>query len=154
LFGQFFPRRLDDPTQGHKLALWLFGLVVLMKSAQSIAIMVGGYEVAKSVDGIPLDTYPPLAAQAVVAALTQLSLWRLSFCVVGWVVLLRYRSAVPLMFALFALNYLAGETLFHFIPLPRVGSPPGPTVNMVLFGLMLAGLVLSIQGRKHQANAA
>lgn len=119
-----------------------------MKSLQSVAIIVSGAKTATGADGIPLDTFPPVAAQTVLAIFAQQSLWRLTFCVVGFVVLLRYRSAVPLMFALFALNYLAGQAIFHFVPLPRVGSVPGPTVNLVLFGLMVAGLILSLWRRE------
>jgi hypothetical protein len=138
------PQRLDNTYRGHKLALWLFGLVVLVKSAQSLAIILAGYSTAKDADGIPLDAYPPDAAQTVVAVFAQGSLWRLTFCVLGLVVLLRYRSAVPLMFALFAANYLASELILRFVPLARVGTPPGPFVNLAVFVLMIVGLALSL----------
>ena len=78
------------------------------------------------------------------AIFAQQSLWRLTFCVLCLVVLLRVRSAVPFMLALFVTNYLAGEVIFHFLPLPRVGTPPGPAVNLVLFSLMVVGLILSL----------
>jgi hypothetical protein len=95
-------------------------------------------------DGIPLDTFAPEAAQTVLAVFAQQSLWRLTFCLLCLIALVRYRSAVPLMFALLVVNYLAGQVIFQFVPLPRVGTPPGPVINLVLFALMIAGLALSV----------
>jgi hypothetical protein len=147
MLDKLLPKRLDNQYRGNRLALWLFGLVVAMKSAQSLAIVLNGYPTARDADGIPLDSYTPAVAQTVVAVLAQGSLWRLSFCVLCVLVLLRYRSAVPLMFALFALNYLAAQLVLKFVPLLRVGAPAGPLVNLILFVVMLGGLGLSLWRR-------
>jgi hypothetical protein len=132
---------------GHKLAVWLFGLVVALKAAQSLSIIFNGYPTAMGADGIPLDTFTPDAAQSVLAALAQGSLWRLLFCSFGVIVLVRYRSAIPLMLALLALHYLAGQLVYLFVPLPRVGTPPGPIVNLTMFVLSIVGLSLSLWHR-------
>ncbi len=141
------PRRLDNEYRGSRLALWLFGLVVAMKGAQSLAIILNGYPTARDADGIPLDSFTPAVAQTVVAVFAQGSLWRLFFCLLCGLVLLRYRNAVPLMFALLALNYLAGQLVLGFVPLPRVGAPVGPHVNLLLFVVMVVGLGLSLWRR-------
>ncbi len=147
MLGELLPRRMDNEYRGHKLALWLFGLVVAMKSAQSLAIILNGYPTARDADGIPLDSFPPAVAQTVVAVFAQGSLWRLFFCLLCVLVLLRYRSAVPLMFGLLALNYLAAQLVLIFVPLPRVGAPVGPLVNLMLFVVMVLGLVFSLWRR-------
>lgn len=147
MFDGLLPKRLDNQYRGNRLALWLFGLVVALKSLQSLAIILNGYATARDADGIPLDSYPHAAAQTVVAVFAQGSLWRLFFCFVCLLVLFRYRSAVSLMFALLALNYLAAQLLMKFVPLPRVGGPVGPVVNLILFVLMLVGLGLSLWRR-------
>ena len=144
---ELLPKRLDNQFRGNRLALWLFGLVVSMKSAQSLAIVFNGYSTGRDADGIPLDSYAPAVAQTVVAVLAQGSLWRLFFCFLCVLVLLRYRSAVPLMFALLALNYLAAQLVLKFVPLVRVGAPVGPLVNLILFLVMLVGLGLSLWPR-------
>jgi hypothetical protein len=141
------PPRLDNEYRGSRSALWLFALVVAMKSTQSLAIILHGYGTARDADGIPLDSFTPAVAQTVVAIFAQGSLWRLFFCLLCGLVLLRYRSAVPLMFALLSLNYLAGQLVFGFVPLPRVGAPVGPSVNLLLFVIMLLGLGLSLWRR-------
>jgi hypothetical protein len=147
ILDELLPKRLDNQYRGNRLALWLFGLVVALKSVQSLAIVFNGYATGRDADGIPLDSYSPAVAQTVVAVLAQGSLWRLFFCLLCVLVLLRYRSAVPLMFALFALNYLAAQLVLRFVPLLRVGVPAGPLVNLILFVIMLVGLGLSLRPR-------
>jgi hypothetical protein len=148
------PRRLDNDYRGSRWALWLFGLVVAMKSAQSLAIIFSGHATARDADGIPLDSFTPLVAQTVVAVFAQGSLWRLFFCLLCGLILLRYRNAIPLMFALLALNYLAAQLVLRLVPLPRVGTPVGPVVNLLLFLVMLVGLGLSLWRRGDAAAPA
>ena len=143
MLDALLPRRLDNEYRGSRLALWLFALVVTMKSTQSLAIILNGYSTARDADGIPLDSFTPAVAQTVVAVFAQGSLWRLFFCLLCGLVLLRYRNAVPLMFGLLASHYLASQLVLGFVPLPRVGAPIGPLVNLLLFVVMLVGLGLS-----------
>ena len=147
MLGELLPRRMDNEYRGHKLALWLFGLVIAMKSAQSLAIIFNGYPTARDADGIPLDSFTPAVARTVVAVFAQGSLWRLFFCLLCVLVLFRYRSAVPLMFGLLALNYLAARLVLIFVPLPHIGAPVGPLVNLMLFVVMLVGLGFSLWRR-------
>lgn len=152
MLSRLFPARLDNGYSGYRLALWLFGLVVALKGAQSLSILFNGHYTAIGADGIPLDTFTPAATQTILAVLAGSSLWRLLFCLLCAVVLVRYRSAVPLMLAFLALQYLAGEMLYRFIPLPRSGTPPGPIVNLAMFALAILGLVLSLWSRKPQST--
>lgn len=147
MFDKLLPRSFDNSYRGYKVALWLFGLVVGVKIVQSLSVIFNGYGTAKAADGIPVDTYAPAAAQQMVALFAQASLWRLTFGLLCVIVLVRYRSATPLMFALLLLNYLASELIFHFVPLARTGTPPGPYVNFGLFILTIAGFVLSLWRR-------
>ena len=56
------------------------------------------------------------------------------------------------MFALLGVNYLAGQVIFHFVPLIRVGTPPGPLVNLILFCLMIGGLALSVWRSRERSH--
>lgn len=147
MFDKLLPRPIDNTYRGYRVALWLFGLVVGVRMLQSLSVIFNGYSTAINADGLPLDTYPATAAQTAVALFAQASLWRLTVCAVCVLVLARYRSAVPLMFLVLALNFLAAQLLFWFVPLVRVGTPPGPYVNLALFALTIIGLVLSLRSR-------
>ena len=147
MLNQLLPPRLDNTYRGRKLALWLFGIVVLIRSIQSVMIIVNGYSIARSADGIPLDTYPAAAAQTILALFAISSLNRLLISLVCVVVLVRYRSAIPSMFVILALGYLVGEIILRLIPIVRVGTPPGPIVNLIMFAVMIVGLALSLWRR-------
>ena len=147
MLNALLPQSLNNEYRGSRSALWLFGLVVAMKGAQSLAIVINGHTTASGADGIPLDSFTPAAAQTVVAVFAQGSLWRLLFSLLCGLVLFRYRNAVPLMFALLGLNYLAAQLVLGLVPMPRVGAPIGPLVNLLLFVMTLVGLGLSLWRR-------
>ena len=147
MFDKLLPQSLDNTFRGYKAALWLFGLVVGVRIAQSLSVIFNGYGIARSADGIPVETYTPEAARQIVALFAQGSLWRLTFGLLGVLVLVRYRSAVPLMWVLLLLNYLASQLILQFVPLARMGSPPGPYINFGLFALTIVGLMLSLRTR-------
>ena len=148
MFHPLLPRRLDNAYRGHKLALWLFCLLLLMKSAISLNSIFNGRLVAQSADGIPLNTFTPAAAQAVVSLFGLLGVSQLMFCLLGILVLARYRAMVPLLFALFLLEHVGRRVILQLMPIVRVGKPPGTIVNLVLLAVMIVGLALSLWSRE------
>ncbi len=144
MLERLFPRPVDNRYEGYKAALWLLGLVTVVTMVQGVAVIVSGYSTLISADGIPLDTFPERAAQTVVALWAQRGLSRIILCLLAVLAIARYRSAVPFMFALLIVSYLASQLIFTFLPVVRVGSPPGPWVNFAMFVLTMIGLLLSL----------
>jgi hypothetical protein len=153
MVNRFFPQPIDNTYSGSKIALWLLGLIVLIHITQSVMIIVNGHSVAQSADGIPLDTYPAAAAQTILAIFAIASLRRLIISLICGVVLFRYPSAVPLMFAVLGLNYLGGQVILEFIPMVRVGTPPGVVVNLLMFAMTIVGLALSLWRRPQRIRS-
>jgi hypothetical protein len=147
MFERLLPRHIDNTYHGHKAALWLFALLVLMKSAVSLNSIFNGRSVAISADGIPLDTFTPAGAQAVVSAFAAWGLAQFVICLLCLLVLARYRAVVPFMFALLLLEHLSRRLLFWVMPIVRDGTPPGFYVNLILLALMVVGLALSLRSR-------
>jgi len=147
MVDKLLPQPIDNTYSGSKIALWLFGLIVFMHILQSVMVFVQGHLVAQSADGIPLENYPAAAAQTILAIFTVSALRRLIIALIGAVVLFRYRSAVPLMFVVLGLTYLGGQVIFQYVPIVRVGTPPGVVMNLVMFGLTVVGLALSLWRR-------
>jgi hypothetical protein len=56
MFDRILPRSVDNTYRGNKLALWLFGLFVLMQLVIGVNSIVNGHAVLMTADGIPLDT--------------------------------------------------------------------------------------------------
>ena len=147
MLDKLLPQPIDNKYSGSKIALWLLGLIVFVHTLQSVLVLVNGYSIAQSADGIPLENYPSAAAQTVLAIFMTASLRRLIISLICAVVLFRYRSAVPLMFVVLGVSYLGGQVIFQFVPIVRVGTPPGVVMNLILFGLTVVGLALSLWTR-------
>ena len=154
MLDKLLPQPIDNTYSGSKIALWLFGLIVFVHILQSVMVLVNGHSIAQSADGIPLETYPAAAAQTILAIFMLTSLRRLIISLICAVVLFRYRSAVPLMFVVLGLSYLGGQVIFQFVPIVRVGTPPGVVVNLIMFGLTVVGLALSLwrRGASHMVG--
>jgi hypothetical protein len=144
MFSKLLPQLVDNTYSGRKLALWLFAVVVAVKILQCVLVMFNGGYVLRGADGIPLDTYTPAGAQAVVSAWALASLNRLVICLLCVLVLVRYRSLIALMFSVLAVQYLASEVIHRVIPVVRTGTPPASLVNFMLFVLTIVGLLLSV----------
>ena len=147
VWGRLFPRKIDNSYAGSKIALWVFAFVIIIRAIQSVMIIVNGHWIAQSADGIPLGTYPAAASQTIVAIFALSSLNRLIISLIGALVLIRYRRAVPLMFVVLGLAFLGTQLITQFIPIVRVGTPPGIMMTWVLIGLTIVGLVLSLLKR-------
>ena len=148
VFSRLFPTRIDNTYHGSRIALWILGLMVAVRTMQSVMILVNGASIAQSADGIPLETYPAAAAQTIVALFALSAVNRLVISLICVVVLVRYRRAVPLMFLLLLVTYAAGQLVGRVIPIVRVGQPPAVVVNLTLLGLTILGLVLSLWKRR------
>jgi hypothetical protein len=148
ILRRLFPARIDNSYEGSKIALWILGLLIAVRTMQSVMILVNGASIAQSADGVPLDTYPAAAAQTIVALFALSGVNRLVISLVCVVVLVRYRRAVPLMFLLLLVTYSAGQLVGRVNPIVRVGQPPAAVMNLTLLGLTILGLVLSLWKRR------
>jgi hypothetical protein len=68
-------------------------------------------------------------------------------CLLGILVLARYRGMVPLMFALFLVEHVSRKLILQFHPIVRAGNPPASAINLVLLALTMVGLALSLWSR-------
>jgi hypothetical protein len=142
--NKLLPAALDNTYRGAKFALWLFALFLLMKFAMALNSIFNGAKIAASADGIPLATFSAGAAATVISLFALLGFSHFMFALLGLITLVRYRGMIPLMFALFLLEFLGRRLILQFLPIPRTGTPSAVYVNVVLLVLMIGGLVLSI----------
>ncbi len=145
MLNQLLPKRIDNTYRGYTPALWIFSLLMFMRIAISLNSILNGRTVASTADGIPLDTLTPAGAQTVVSLFALLGLSRLVISLLGILALARYRTMVPLLFALLLLEHLSRTLVLQVLPIPRAGTPPGSIVNLVLLVLMIVGLALSVR---------
>ena len=155
MLDRVLPKHFDNTFRGPSAAIWIFVLILLVKTAQSASVLFAGTSIVTGADGIPLDTYSPSAAQTLVSVWTLLGLSRLVIYLLSILVVFRYRSMMTLMFALLLLYDVGRHLVLHHLPIERVGTPPGPIVNNVLMGLTCVGFVLALlPGRRPAAQPA
>jgi hypothetical protein len=149
-FNQLFPRRLDNTYRGRKIGLWVFALVVAFRAAQVEGILVNGASILRDGHGIALDAFTPADVKTLAAIYALSGLGRIVLLLLSVLVLLRYRSAIPLMFALLVLDLALGQVvLLHSVPIVRV--PTASIVDLVLLAVAIIGLALSLWRRDTRA---
>ena len=148
MFNRLLPQRIDNSYHGHRAALWIFALLVLIKTGISLGSIFNGYQAASGADGIPLDTYTPVGAQAVVSLFALLGFAHLVICLLCVAALARYRSLIPFMFALLLFEHAGRKLILYILPIARTGVSTGFVVNLVILALIIAGLILSLWHRR------
>ena len=129
MLQSLLPRRADNTFRGRKAALWLFGLLLLVRSIMGFNSMINTRSVASTADGIPFERFGPEAEATAVALFALNGFGRLTLAVLGLVVLLRYRALIPFMFAFFLVEQLSRSLLLRLIPIPRAGTPPASAMS-------------------------
>jgi hypothetical protein len=143
VLGDLVPRVADNRYPGRRLGLWLFALMPL-KIVMGLNVMVNAPSVAQSADGIPVDTFGSGAGPAFLSMFAAWGLCQLVLGLASLLVLVRYRSLIPLAFLALLLEQAGRKLVQLRWPIERVGTPPGTYVNAVLLGIMVVGLVLSL----------
>lgn len=154
MLNRVLPVRVDNRYRGHPVGLWLFVPIALIKMSQSLTHLLKQDGGAQSLSTIPLDTYPAGAAQNVIGMFARLGLEQLLLAVIFWLVLLRYRALIPLMYFLMVAHFIGGRILAQYKPLALAGTSSVSTPFLVIAGLSVVGLILSLIGRRYTEDIA
>ena len=149
--NRLVPRQADNSFQGRKPALWIFALLLLLLAAMSVNSIFNGRFVAKDIDGLPLDTYTPAGAQAVVSLFAIWGGTQLIIVMLGIIVLLRYRALVPLMFLVLLFQRLLLQVIHHYLPNAKSEGVSISWFVILLISLTALGFILSLWRRRARA---
>ena len=145
MLDRLFPRQVDNGFDGHRAALWLLGLFVALKLVMSVNSIVNTASVAGTADGIPLDSFAPAAAGAVLMLFALMMLAQLMLASIALAVLVRWRALVPFIYLVLIVEQVVRRSIVASYAVPRTGTTPvGTYVNYGLLALLVLGLVLSL----------
>jgi hypothetical protein len=155
MFEHIFPRQFDNTYRGHWLGIWLLGLIAIMKGLQGTVSVFDTRNVLINADGIPLDSYGADGIATVIALTALLGFCLLVIALQSVVVLIRYRSMVPLMFLVQLVVQTGGRVLHLVNPISRssetsmgyAGHPIGFYVNLAILAATLIGFALSLRNK-------
>jgi hypothetical protein len=148
----------DCSYRGHKVGLWLFAGVALLKIGIGVDAVTRGYVMATAGDRVPLGTFTLPAARTVIALYALWGLEHFMLGVVAIIVLARHRAMISFMFIVFLLEHALRLVIVNYLPMATGGTggdSPGLTPAPYGFVLLIAlGLVASVwnQGNHSGGN--
>jgi hypothetical protein len=156
MLDRIFPKQFNNRYGGHWLGLALFVLVLVVKALQGVNSIIWTREIMASADGIPIDTFSPVAASNAILMFALLGMYLLVIPVQSVVVLIRYRSMVPFMlFMLIGIQLGArGIHLLHPDTTSNSGGgqPLGFYVNLGVLAVTIIAFVLSVVRPRQRAR--
>jgi|CXWL01.1.fsa_nt_gi hypothetical protein len=164
MFSRLFPKQFDNNYRGYKLAIWL--LVPIVLSKLFMGVNVAGFNpwissrwVLQHADAIPIDRFGAEAGSVVVFLFSAWGLALLVLSLLGVMVLIRYRTMIPLMYLLLGAEQIGRKALSLMHPIVRTSEPgdfsPGVLINWGFTALLAFGLALSLAApREAKASIA
>jgi hypothetical protein len=148
MLDRILPRQFDNNYRGHWLGLVLFATTIALKALQGFNSMVRTHDIMVSADGIPVDSFGPVAAGEATQMFALLGMYLMVLPLIGTLALIRYRKMIPLLLLMLLIVQLGarGVHLLHPTVLETRGGaePIGFYVNLGILALTAVGFVLSI----------
>jgi hypothetical protein len=146
LFEILLPATADNTIRGSKLPYYILILVAGIGTVRSLIHIFAPDGGAGSIAGMDLTVSG--AAEVIFA----FALWgsaQLIYALLQWVVILRYRALVPLMWGLQLLETLGRMLVGRLKPVTFAHTPPGAYQNYLYLALSILMLALALwTGRK------
>lgn len=155
MLARIFPKQLDNSFRGHFIAVWLFGIAMLMELAMGTNSLVNTRTVATLADAIPLDRYGNGGADTVVALFALAGLFRVLLALQGLLVVVRYRAMIPFMFLVLLVLHLGSKALLIIHPIAKSGVSSahlGSGFVYLIILMLLIGFVLSFMNTSKRPN--
>ena len=136
-----FPAKADNTIRGNKLPLYFFILITIIGTLRSCIHMFSPDGGAGSIAGMNTDVS---GANEVIFGFALWGAEQFIYAVIQWVVILRYRSLIPLMWGVQLWETLGRMLVGHIKPVTFAHTPPGAFQNYFYLILAVAMLALSM----------
>lgn len=147
-----FPRTVTNSYKGHKIVKWFLILLVLKSFVSGSIHMFAPDGGAQTIASIALDEFSHQASGTVITIFALWGMEQFIIGLVGLVVLIRYQSLIPMMWAIYTIEYVMRK-LLHFIT-PGVYSlhtPPGALADNVLVPLCILMFIIATTSSKKRS---
>ncbi len=141
IFEILLPVKADNTLHGSKLPLYFLILVAAIGVVRSCIHIFSPDGGAGSIAGMNLAI---TGASEVIFAFALWGAEQLIYAIIQWVVILRYRSLVPLMWVVQFLETLVRMLVPHLKPVTFAHTPPGAYQNYIYLILAVLMLALSL----------
>jgi hypothetical protein len=152
MLKRLFPDQIDNRFTGLPAGAWLFYPLVFVRLGISISSLINPIGSMQGADGIPLSSYSPAAAQALIGVGAYLDFADLLLGLMFLLAAVRYRSMIPLMFSLIILDWVGHRVIGAVWPIARTGASPGGVFTLTIFAMSVIGLILSLIERRPRSK--
>ncbi len=140
-----FPKVADNNYKGHKIAKWVL-MIYVFKSFFSGSVHLfapdGG---AQSIASIALDQFTQGGSDTVITIFGMWGLEQLVIGIIAVVILLRYKSLIPMLWCVYAIEYTLRGIAHFFTPgVYSVSTPPGALADKLLIPLAILMLLIAL----------
>ncbi|MBM0745090.1 hypothetical protein JOY44_26600 (plasmid) [Phormidium sp. CLA17] len=135
------PAKIDNTIRGTKLPFYVFALYTIVSTVRSLIHLLAPDGGAGSIAGMDLSNG---GADGIIFAFALWGSSQVLFAIIQLLVVFRYRSLVPFMYLLLALEILLRKLVGHMKPVTFAHTPPGEIGNQIILPLAMAMLFLSL----------
>ena len=139
------PKTIDNDYKGSKAPLYLFYLVIPYTIIRSLIHLFSPDGGAQSIATIPLHSFTKNASDTIIHLFAEWGLSQLLFGFLYIVVLIKYKSLIPLMYLFLIIEYSTRLFLGFYKPLDLERYAPGGIGNYFLVPLFIVMFILSIK---------
>ena len=138
-WNTLLPENADNRFSGVKLPVFVFLLIALISTARSLIHIFSPDGGAGSIAGLDLTVE---GADGIIFAFALWGSAQLVLAVIQWIVALRHRSLIPIMYVLLVFEVLLRMLVGRIKPVTFAQTPPGAVGNAVILPLALGMFVL------------
>ncbi len=147
-FETLLPAKADNTIRGSKLPFYVFILITMISSVRSFIHLLAPDGGAGSIAGMDLAV---TGANEVIFAFALWGSAQLVYALIQWLVLLHYRSLVPLLWAVQFLETLLRVLVGNMKPVTFDRTPPGAIQNYIYLPLAVLMVGLSLWSARQKA---
>ncbi len=141
LLSILLPAKIDNVIRGTKIPFYIFALYAIVSTVRSCIHLLSPDGGAGTIAGMDLSV---AGADGIIFAFALWGSSQLLFALIQLLTVIRYRSLIPFMWLILALEVLLRELVGAMKPVTFAHTPPGAIGNQIILPLAVVMLVWSL----------
>jgi hypothetical protein len=148
---RFLPKIADNNFHGPKIALYFFIFFMAVNTARSLIHFLAEDAGLNTIANIIIFEGNPDPNNVIYLFGSLWGEMQLLCCLISWIVIIRYKSLIPLMYFVWLMEWILRETIVkyqHGLDLIyKTGPTPGSDYAPLVIGLLLIFFIMSLRDR-------
>ena len=141
IFETLLPAKVDNVIRGTKIPFYIFALYTIVSTVRSCIHLLSPDGGAGTIAGMDLSV---AGADGIIFAFALWGSSQLLFALIQLLAVIRYRSLIPFMWLMLALEVLLRELVGAMKPITFAHTPPGAIGNQIILPLAVVMVVWSL----------